>query len=74
MDMGMIFKLKGAWDTFTRNHPKFPMFLAAMKNTGIREGSVIAVSITDPEGKTIDTNIKVTASDLELFEMLKNMR
>jgi len=74
MDMNMLIKLKGAWDTFTMNHPKFPMFLKAMKSTGIKEGSVIAVSITDPDGKCIDTNIKVTASDLELFETLKNLR
>ena len=67
-------KAKQAWDTFTYNHPKFPAFLNAARNMGIKEGTVIGVYITDPEGHTIDTNVKVTASDLELFEMLKELR
>ena len=25
----MIFKIKGMWDEFTANHPKFPRFLQA---------------------------------------------
>lgn len=74
MDIGMVMKLKGAWDTFTASHPKFPMFSKAVLNKGIKEGTVIEISITDPDGTPISTNLKVTQSDLELFEMLKNMR
>lgn len=68
-----IMKLKGAWDTFRNNHPKFPMFLDAVKRKGIKEGTIVAISITDPDGTHMDTNIKVSASDLELFESLKGM-
>ncbi len=74
MDMNSIFKVKTAWDNFVRNHPKFPMFLNAAKSAGITEGTIIAVSITEPDGKVIDTNIKVTAQDLELFNTLKDIR
>lgn len=72
-NMQAIFKIKGAWDQFTKNHPKFPLFLSAVKQAGIPEGSIIAISITEPDGRVIDTNIKVTASDLELFETLKSL-
>lgn len=74
MDIGAIMQLKGAWDTFTANHPKFPMFVKAVMNKGIKEGTIIEVTITDPEGNPINTNIKVTASDLQLFETLKNLK
>ncbi len=74
MNIPDIMKLKGAWDTFTQNHPKFPMFLNAARAAGIKEGTIIDVSITDPDGKVIETNVKVTASDLELFESLKDLR
>ncbi len=67
-------KLKNAWDTFTNDHPKFPMFLNAVMASGIKEGTIVAVSVTQPDGKVIDTNIKVTAADLELFETLKSFR
>lgn len=68
-----ILKVRQAWKTFTDNHPKFPMFLGAVQREGIKEGSIIEVSITTPEGRTMNTNIKVTESDLQLFEMLKGL-
>ena len=74
MNIGAALKLKGAWEQFTREHPKFPLFLEAVQRKGISEGTVIAVSFTDPEGQTIETNIKVTASDIQLYETLKDLR
>lgn len=70
LGIGDVMKLKGAWDKFTRNHPKFPAFLNAAKSKGIVEGTVIGITITGPEGETITTNVKVTESDLELFDTL----
>ena len=57
---GMMFKIKGAWERFIQNHPKFPMFLRAAAATGIKEGYIIEVKITDTEGKNICTNVKLT--------------
>jgi len=74
MDFSAIMQLKGAWDTFTANHPKFPMFLKAVMSKGIKEGTIIEVTITDPDGNPVNTNIKVTQSDLQLFETLKGLR
>lgn len=74
MDFNAAMKLKQAWDTFTGNHPKFPGFLNAMRARGVHEGDIVAISVTGPDGKTMETNIRVTASDLELFETLKNLR
>lgn len=74
MDFSAIMQMKNAWDTFTRNHPKFPMFLKAVMNKGIKEGTIIEITVTDPEGNPVNTNIKITKSDLALFETLKNMR
>lgn len=69
----MLFKIKGAWDKFVGNHPKFPMFLRAASATGIKEGYIIEVKITDTDGKTICTNVKLTDSDMELIDMIKDM-
>ena len=74
MNIAAAWKLKGAWEQFTKEHPKFPLFLEAVQRQGISEGTVIALSFTDPEGKTIETNIKVTASDIQLYETLKDLR
>ena len=69
-----IFKIKSAWEKFASNHPKFPMFMKAVTVKGIKEGTVIEVTITDPEGNPLSTNIKVTESDMQLFETIKNLR
>lgn len=68
-----LFKLKGLWEQFVQNHPKFPRFLEALKQSGIGEDSVIEIQITQPNGQEMKTNIKVKQSDLEMFEQLRNL-
>lgn len=66
--------MMAAWSQFQNNHPKFPAFINAVRNQGIKEGSIIEISITDPDGKKIETNLKINESDMQLFESIKNMR
>lgn len=73
MNFDALLKARQAWSIFTNNHPKFPMFIKAVSKEGIKEGTIISVSVETPEGKKMDTNIKVTESDLQLFEMIKGM-
>lgn len=63
-----IMKMKKAWDTFVKNHPKFPMFLNAAQRKRITEGTIIEIIIKGTDGEEISTNIKVNASDVELFK------
>ena len=69
MNLGNLMQLKNSWATFTRNHPKFPKFLQAA-GSAIREDTLIEIKITTAEGKVIETNLKVKASDIELFKNL----
>ncbi len=73
MNLQSLFKLKSAWGTFTANHPKFPAFLDAVAQRGVQEGSVIAFTVTRPDGEVIESNLKLTAQDLELFRTLKDL-
>ena len=68
-----MFQSYQAWNTFKKNHPKFPAFMRAVEKDGIREGTIIEIKVTSPEGKERETNLKVTASDMALFEMLRGM-
>lgn len=74
MDFGALMKMKEMWDRFTANHPKFPMFMQAVQRRGIPEGTVLEISVKYPDGEVMETNLKVTRSDLELVDALKNMR
>lgn len=69
MNLGNLMQLKNSWTTFTQNHPKFPKFLQAA-STAVKEDTLIEIKITTAEGKVIETNLKVKASDIELVKNL----
>lgn len=73
IDFSSVMKIKNAWDTFSRNHPKFMPFCQAVGREGIGDGTIIEVKVTSPEGKEFNTNMKLTQSDLDLFAQIKNM-
>ena len=57
---------------FQEQHPKALAFIKSVSEGDIREGSVIEVKVTTPEGKESVSNIKVTKEDMETFKILKN--
>ena len=68
-----LLKFKDAKKRFDENHPKFGPFLRAAYESGIREGTVIEISVTPPEGGPIVTNLKVQESDLEMLRDLMQL-
>lgn len=74
MNPAMLMKLMSAKNTFEKNHPKFVAFIKqVVLGGGLTEGTVLEVTMTRPGEEPITANLKVTQSDLELFEELKNM-
>ena len=67
-----LMQIKGMLDKFKENHPKVPMFFsAAAGSMGV--DSVIEITVTNPDGKKLCTNMKVKPEDLQLVEQLKQM-
>ncbi len=64
----MMQKIKSGMDRFRANHPKFPMFLRAVSQDALVEGTIIEINVTTPEGKKYCTNVKLKADDMELFD------
>jgi hypothetical protein len=69
-----LLKIKGMWEKFTSRHPKFPLFLNAVTQSGITENTVIEITIKKPDGKEYTSNLKICKEDIELFEQLKDMK
>ena len=69
-----ILKFKGMWDEFTRRHPKFPLFLNALSQNGITEGTILEIQVKKPNGTELSSNLKITKEDMELFQKLREMR
>ncbi len=68
-----LMQIKSCWERFTRNHPKFPRFLTAVGQKGLREGSLIECKITTPEGEELTANLRIMREDIALFHELKNL-
>ena len=58
-----LLKVKKSWDTFCRNHPRFPAFMQAVQSSGIKEGTIIEVTFPMSQLFTSDNqNTGVSAS------------
>lgn len=66
-----LMELRRIRDTFEKNHPRFFPFLRAVSQKGIQEGSIIEIQVTTPKGESFKTNLKLSASDLEVLEKVK---
>ena len=40
-DFSSVMKIKSAWDTFSRNHPKFMPFMQAVGREAIGDGTIM---------------------------------
>lgn len=69
-----LLQIKNIWDGFTARHPKFPQFMSAVQQNGITEGTVLEVTVTTPDGKSLTTNLKVTAEDIEAVKSIQDIR
>lgn len=73
MNPASIMKLMSAKNTFSKNHPKFEVFLKNVFSRKIEEGTVLEVTVTRPGEAPITANLKILQSDLELLEELKGL-
>ncbi len=68
-----MIKMRSAWGKFAANHPRFSAFLGEIGRSGAPEGTIIEMHIEYPDGRHLSSNMRVSASDIELIESLKSM-
>lgn len=68
-----LLQLKNSWDRFKARHPKFPSFISSVTKGAVSQGSIIEITVTTADGKTISSNLKVTAEDMQLIEDVKEL-
>lgn len=67
-----LLKIKPLFETFSQDHPKLLMFLSAAAGQ-VNKDSVVELTVTNAEGYTMKTNIKVNDNDVALFGELKKL-
>ena len=70
MDIGALIKLKQMWSAFCANHPKFPAFLKAVKDSGVYEGTELTIIVTYPDGKVLKSGIRLKKEDEEMLKQI----
>ena len=73
MNPMMLMQMQQRIQTFQQDHPKVMPFFMAVKDNALLEGTVIAMKVTTPEGKTLESNIKLTANDIETIRMMSEL-
>lgn len=68
-----IFQMMDLWNRFKQNHPKFPKFMSAVYQNGMKEGSIVEINVTTADGQSLSSNLKISASDMELIAQLKEL-
>ena len=71
MNPKTLMQLKPLLQKFQNNHPKVPQFFKAASGS-VDENSLIEISLTTSQGKTLCTNMRVTADDLRLLQALQS--
>ena len=73
MNPAALMRLGKAKDVFVQNHPKFPLFLKAVNQQAVKEGSIIEIKVTAPDGKELHSNLRLQATDIELIHELSKL-
>lgn len=69
-----LLQLKSSWEQFKMNHPKLVNFVkAASKDSFMDEGTLIEISVTNSQGKTLASNVRVKPEDLAFLSALKEV-
>ena len=68
-----FFKIKNGLGRVSADHPKLFPFMRAVSAAGAKEGTIVEMKVTTPEGKELETNLRLTANDIEVFRMLREL-
>ena len=71
MNIQALLGIKQNLGIFRSNHPKLASSAREVLNKGFCEGQEIAIAVRYPDGTVIKSGITLQASDLPLFEGIK---
>ena len=70
----VLLKIRKMWGDVTAAHPKLLPYFRELNSGGyIGEGSVIDITVTDADGRSLRCNMKVSADDIELIKSVADI-
>ena len=68
-----VLKLKDQLKAFTGRQPGCTSFVRAIRRKGLPEDSVLDLTITSPDGKTMSTNLRLSAEDIAFVRTISEL-
>ncbi len=65
--------MKKDYEEFAGRHPRFVQFVMALMQSNIGAGSVIDITVTTPDGKNYQSNMRLTEEDIEFVKSFKDL-
>ena len=67
-------QVKSMLATLKQNHPKFPSFLDAVSKRELCKDTIIEIKVTTPDGESLESNLRLKESDLEVLRQMQELR
>ena len=68
-----LLQLKKQYSAFLNRHPKFMRYMAYITDNYMEEGTVMDVTVTDTQGRSLHGNAKLTAEDVAFLKEVRQM-
>ena len=68
-----LLQLKKQYSAFMGRHPKFMRYLAYITDHYMEEGTVMDLTVTDAQGRSLHGNAKLTAEDVAFLKEVRQM-
>ena len=66
-----LLRMKKKWEGFASRHPKMLRYLSYISDRYLAEGTLLDITVTDAEGKSLHSNARLTAEDVEFLQELR---
>ena len=71
MNPAELLRLKADLKTFEKDHPKFPAFVRYCADRGLREGTVVEITLRQPDGSSTKANLRLNEHDVQALKRLR---
>ena len=66
-----LLRLKRKWNGFAARHPKLLRYLAHISDNYLAEGTILDITVTDANGKSLHSNARLTAEDVDFMQEVR---
>ena len=74
MNPKQLLQLAERWRIFNEQHPRVIGFVKDVGRNSIRPGVILELKVTDENGRSSVTNMRLTEDDVETIEILRSLK